>query len=382
MTQRIPVIVIGGGIVGASCALHLNRSGYEVTVVEAGTVGHRATRLAAGAFRSQFAHPEETLLTMRSHEIRDEIQARSGVDFGFRRVGFVLLASDEAAAAELNARRGFQSDLGLDIRDLDGAELRALVPGIATDDLLATRFTPADGYARPQHVTRLLMQLAVDEGVVLREEASVVDIESDGIGQASGVALADGERLGAEIVVNASGLGAATVGRMLGTALPVGPRRQHQFFTGESAGIEPSKVPNVMERSRRLYLRGEGGGFLLSTSSADEDHRTDTDVTWPLTDSLRATLGHRWPAVADLPITDGWVGCYPITPDDRAIVGADPHMAGVFHAVGLGGHGFMHGLSTGEAVTAVVSTGSWGTIDLSPLRPDRFTSAPSGTDVA
>jgi sarcosine oxidase subunit beta len=367
--QRI--VIIGGGIVGACSAYFLARRGHLVTVVEASSIGDGATGLSAGAFRSQFGSPVETMLTMRSRELWQSFEYEYGVEFDYRRVGFVIAASDDRSEAELSRRESFQKELNLDIRDLSMRQLAEIFPNMQTDDIRRATMTPEDGYATPADTTRQIMEVARSKGVKVIQHTDVVDVLVNN-DRVDAVVTAPGGPIPCDVVVNAAGLFAENIGEMVGLDIPVGAYRQHQFFTEEITTFSPDSIPNFMDPSLGLYLRGEGHGMLLSVARDDDARRLDFTVDESLLDDLAVKMLHRWPYLADFGVASGWVGCYPITPDSRAIVGDVPHIEGFYNAVGLGGHGFMHGFSTGEAISSLICDGSWGPIDLSEFSLDRF----------
>lgn len=135
-----------------------------------------------------------------------------------------------------------------------------------------------------------------------------------------------------------------------------------------------------MDPSLALYLRGEGNRLLLSISREAEAWREDYTPDWTLLEDLGARLTHRWPTLTEYGISHGYVGCYPRTPDDRAVMGWCGGPQGFIQAVGFSGHGFMHGLAAGEATADYVLTGQWTGIDLTAFRYPRSTTvaAPEG----
>lgn len=365
------IVIVGGGIVGACSAYFLARRGHSVTVVEASSIGDGATGLSAGAFRSQFGSPIETLLTTRSRQLWLEFERDHKIEFDYHRVGFVIAASDEKSEAELARREVFQKELDLDIEDLSSRQLVEMFPNIQTDDIRRARFTPQDGYATPADTARQIMAVAQSEGVLVRQHNDVVDVLVRG-GRVDTVVTAKGDSIPCDVVINAAGLHAATIGDMVGVDVPVGAYRQHQFFTEEITTFPVELVPNFMDPSLGLYLRGEGHGMLLSVARDDDARRLDYSLDDSLLDDLATKMLHRWPYLADFGVASGWVGCYPITPDSRAIIGPVPQVDGFFNVAGLGGHGFMHGFAMGEAISSLISDERWGQLDLSELTLERF----------
>jgi sarcosine oxidase subunit beta len=363
-------VVIGAGIVGAASAYYLARRGFSVDVLEASTIASGATGLASGGVRSQFAFPVETQLTLRTQQLWRQFERLHGIDLGYRQVGYLTIATDSGTAAELRRRRAFQDVLGVTVRELGAAELQELLPGICSADVQLAVFTPYDGFGSPTDVTNALLTEARGAGVRLRQHTAV-----DGIvladGAVGGVLTGDGERIDCDIVVNAAGLGAPRISAAAGLYTPVSAYRQHQFLTGPVPGLPAERLPNLVDPVHDLYLRGEGAGVLLGIADPAEAGRTDTSVTWSLLEVLGERLEQRWPRLAGVGIQRGWVGCYEVTPDRRAMLGASPQVPGFLYATGFSGHGFMHGMAAGEAI-ADLACGSPTAVGIGELSLDRF----------
>jgi sarcosine oxidase subunit beta len=362
--------VIGAGIVGAASAYYLARRGFSVDVLEAATIASGATGLASGGIRSQFAFPAETQLTLRTQKLWRQFEHLHGIDLDYRQVGYLTIATDADTAAELRRRRAFQDALGLAARELSAAELQELLPGLRTDDVQAAVFTPHDGFGSPTDVTNALLTQARAAGARLRQHTAV-DAVATADGAVAGVVTADGEPIACNIVVNAAGLGAPRISATVGLHTPVSAYRQHQFLTEPVPGLPAERLPNLLEPAHDLYLRGEGAGVLLGVADPAEAGRTDTTVTWSLLETLGERLERRWPRLAGAGIARGWVGCYEVTPDRRAMIGASRQVPGFLYAAGFSGHGFMHGMAAGEAI-ASLACGSPPAVDIAELSLERF----------
>jgi sarcosine oxidase subunit beta len=308
---------------------------------------------------------------MRSRELWKSFEQIHRIELDYRRVGFVIAASDGQSERELARREEFQLELGLDIRDLSMMELVEAFPHMQTEDIIRATYTPEDGYATPADTTKQIMEVARSNGVKVLQNTEVVDIlvRNDRI---EAVITSPVGPIPCDVVINAAGLFAAQVGALVGIDIPVGAYRQHQYFTEEITSFNSELIPNFMDPALGLYLRGEGHGMLLSVARENDARRLDFVVDESLLNDLAQKMLHRWPYLADFGIASSWVGCYPITPDSRAIVGDVPGIQGFYNAAGLGGHGFMHGFATGEAICSLISDGKWGFIDLSEFALDRF----------
>ena len=364
--ERADVVVIGAGIVGCATAYFLAKRGVKVVICEANTVASGATGLASGGIRTQFATRLETMMTLRTRQLWSAFEREHDIELGYHRIGYLTLASDDKVAEELARRLPMQREVGVDAVELDNKTLASMIPGINVSDLLLAIHTPDDGYGSPADVAAAILAQARSAGVRLRQGARVRRVS--GSGPAGFTVHLETEELPCATVVNCGGLGAPEVGASMGLTLPVSAYRQHQFLSEAVDGVDLRRLPNVLDPALDLYLRGEGLGVLLGISDAAEAGRTDLSVTWSLLEPLGARLEHRWPQLLDVGIAQGWVGCYEVTPDRRALIGGED---GFFYAAGFSGHGFMHSFAAGETVAALVS-GEAPALDVSELSAHRF----------
>jgi sarcosine oxidase subunit beta len=362
------VVIIGGGIIGLSAAYHLGRRQQcRVTLIERGRLAHGSTRFGSGGLRAQFDSPEETRLSLRSRAIWRELERRHDVDLGFRRVGYLALATDAAAAAELERRTSFQEELGLDIRTVTGADLGRLAPGLRAEGVALARLTPGDGYAVPRDVARTLADLAADAGVTIREGTAAHAIAT-ARGRVTGVTTDAGD-VRCDAVVNAAGIWASSIGEMVGVTIPVTPYYHHQFVT-EPLRWLTTTPPCIAELDDSLYARPDDGGLLFGIAG-DGRPRAADDVDRELLPKLRRKLAHRWPAAAGAAIRRAWVGPYELSPDRRPFIGALDDPRGFIYANGFSGHGFMLSLAVGEAVAELAADDEARTSDISSFALDR-----------
>jgi sarcosine oxidase, subunit beta len=205
--------------------------------------------------------------------------------------------------------------------------------------------------------------------VRIAEGACVTAIPRDG-DRVTGVVTTDGA-VTAPLVINAAGPSAASIGRLAGVDVAVHPRRRHIFFTEPFPAI-PGPIPLTTDRGSGFYFRKEMEQVLLSPGDV-EDIGADFEVPVDrakIEETVTKAV-HRVPALEQATIAGGWAGLRPLTPDDHAIIGWAPGVAGLFLAVGFGGHGFQHSPATGRHVADWIVDGK-PSMDLSLFDPGRF----------
>ena len=370
LPRTASAIVIGGGVVGCSIAYHLAGRGLkDVLVLERETVGSGTTSKAAGGIRAQFPTEPEIRFSLESIRVFERFEDEFGVDPGYRKIGYLFLVSDAADLRGYEARIALQRRLGVDVRVLTPEDAGKLVPALRVDDLIAAVWGPDDGLAGPAEVTAGFARRARELGARIAEGVQVVGIERDAA-RVTGVTTTDGA-VSAPLVINAAGPSAARIARLAGVDIPVHPRRRHIFFTEPFPEI-PGPVPLTTDRASGFYFRKEMEQVLLSPGDV-QDIGADFEVPMDsaMVEEAVQKAVDRVPILEQARIAGGWAGLRPLTPDDHAIIGWAPGVAGFFLAVGFGGHGFQHSPATGRHVAAWIIDGQ-PAMDLSLFDPGRF----------
>jgi sarcosine oxidase subunit beta len=362
-------VIVGGGVVGCSLAYHLARGGMRPLLLERGGLGEGSTARNAGGVRQQFSTEVNVRVGMLSRHMLQRFPEEIGSTADLREIGYLFLATTEEEAAQLARNVAMQHRVGLgEVELLDVSRAAEMVPGLRTDDLHGATFCPTDGLAGPNEVTAGYAAAARRLGATIVEGSEVVGIERAG-GRVCGVRTADGARVDASIVVNCAGPFAAVVGRMAGVDIPVRPFRRHIFVTEPFALSRP--VPFTVDFHTSFYMHPEGDGLLLGMSDPDEPTSFDTSVSWDFLEHLIEHATWRVPALERAQIRTGWAGLYEVSPDNQAIVGESPQLAGFWLCCGFSGHGFMQAPAMGHLLAETL-LGRTPEVDLSPFAPTRF----------
>jgi sarcosine oxidase subunit beta len=353
------VVIVGGGLVALAAAFHLARGGASVTLVERDTCGRHASGLNAGGLRRVNRHPAEQPLAALAQELWPSLAEQLGRDIGYRPVGHLLLAEDEAELARLAAMppAPFQSLL-------DMASVRALCPGIAAH-VRGALYAADDGYAHPALVVAAFRDAAEVVGARILETSAVTALERQG--NAWSVVTAAG-RIAAGKVVNAAGASAAEIAAMAGEVLPLEPQAPIAAVTAPRARF---LSPVVQTLTRRLTLKQMPDGRAWIGGG----HRAEimpSGLSVPPSE-VAANLATAASLFADL---DGvvaarsWAGLDGYTPDRVAILGSVAP-AGLVHACGFSGHGFQTAPAAGLVIADLVLHRDHAA-DVTDLSPRRF----------
>ncbi|MFD9316516.1 NAD(P)/FAD-dependent oxidoreductase [Streptomyces sp. NPDC060053] len=369
MNTHASVVVIGGGVMGASIAYHLAAAGVrDVLLVERDELAAGSTSKAAGGVRAQFSDELNIQLGARSLETFGRFEEETGYDIGLHRVGYLFLLSTPEEVASFEAGVRLQNALGVPSRMIDPAEARRLSPLIRTDGLLAAAFSPDDGHCTPEAVVHGYAAAARRYGARILRHTAVTGIERQGA-TITAVQTTLG-RVTTDTVVCAAGAWSRAVGAMAGVELPVQPLRRQIAVTEPVPGLPPD-LPMTIDFTSSLYFHGEGPGLLVGMSDPDErpGFATDTHDRW--IPRLAAAMERRAPALLDLRRTGGWAGLYEVTPDHNALIGESSSVSRFLYATGFSGHGFLQGPAVGEVVRDLI-LGRVPFVDVTPLSADRF----------
>ena len=363
------VVVIGGGVIGASIAFHLAEAGVtDIVLVERDALGSGSTCKAAGGVRAQFSDAVNIELGARSLAAFGGFAERTGQDIDLQRVGYLFLLSDPADVRTFEASVRLQNELGVPSRMIDPAEAARLSPLIRTDGLLAAAYSPEDGHCTPESVVQGYAAAARRLGVRVLTGCEVVGIETAG-GTITSVLSTRGA-IRTSTVVCAAGAWSAAIGEMVGSPLPVVPYRRQILFTEPVPSLPPG-LPMTIDFSTTFYFHGEGRGLLLGMSDPDEPAGFDLTLTDAWLPRLTAAMAARAPALLDLGIASGWAGLYEVTPDHNGLIGEATGVSRFLYATGFSGHGFLQAPAVGEVIRDLV-LGETPFVDVSPLSVDRF----------
>jgi glycine/D-amino acid oxidase-like deaminating enzyme len=371
------VVVIGGGVVGASCAFYAARAGLRVTVVDRGPVAGGTTGAGEGNLLVSDKLPGPELdLARHSARLWGEIADEVG-GFEYEPKGGIVVAGSETVLADLHKTSAGQRAAGVEAVPVSGATLHEYEPHLAPD-LRGGVYYPEDAQVQPMLAAAQLLADARAHGakVFLGHEVSAL--------------LRDGERVvgvgtatrshPAGAVINAAGTWGGAVAALADVDLPVLPRRGFILVTEPLPRVVRHKVyaaeyvSNVASDDRQLQtspvVEGTAAGPVLIGSSRE---RVGFDRTFsvPVLRKLAAQAIRLFPVLADVAVIRAYRGFRPYCPDHLPIIGPDPRAPGLLHACGHEGAGVGLAAVTGHLLAQVL-IGTPPDIDLGPFRPERF----------
>ena len=371
MRRSASVVVVGGGVVGASVAYHLAVRGMtDVLVVERGALGSGSTGRSAGGVRQQFSTEVNCRMSMLSVEKLLRFEEETGWDPSFRQVGYLFLLTRGEDWTLFHKNVEMQRGLGLDVATLTAEEARRRVPPLAVDDVLGATFCPTDGHADPTQVCLGYAAAARARGVEVVSGVSVTDVLVEG-NRVVAVDTDEG-RVATPLVIDAAGPWAAQIAALAGIDVPIRPYRRQLYFVERFPQV-PDAAPMVVDFATSMYFRREGPGLLLGMTDRSEPSSFNTSTDEGFLARLIEQAVRRLPAIENAELASGWAGLYDVTPDANPVLGPVPQMAGFLLAAGFSGHGFMHAPAAGQLLAEMVVDGAAMSLDVEPFRVERFT---------
>jgi sarcosine oxidase, subunit beta len=370
------VVVIGAGVIGASVAYHLAKKGCErVLVLERDRApGRGSTGRATGGFRAQFGSEVNVRLSLLSREKLVRFEEELGTDPGYRRCGYLFLASDEAQLGALRAAQGVQKAAGLEeTRTVTPAEIEDINPAVPADGLAGGVFCPTDGFIRPMRILRGYLEGAGRLGVRFEYGVECTGFGLDGTGRISAVRAPGGD-VAAGAVVNAAGAWAAPLARKAGLDLPVEPLRRQVAITHPFDRL-PEDMPMTIFAEDGFHFRvRDGRVMLLWPDEPDVSDPFDVSVEDAWIESVFEKARSRAPCLARASIDreECWAGLYEMSPDEHALLGRAPEIENLYLVNGSSGHGVMHAPALGHLLAEIIVDGAARTLDAHALRPSRF----------
>ncbi|MGD2157890.1 MAG: FAD-dependent oxidoreductase [Anaerolineales bacterium] len=370
LPKSAEIIIIGGGVMGASTAYHLAARGQKniLLLEKEQFFGQGATGRCAGGVRYQFATEINIKLSKESLPMLERFEDEIGNPVDYRKIGYLFLITEEKDIPVFKKHVQLQNRLCVPTVWLDGDEVRQRIPIMQLEDVLAGTVCERDGIADPNGVVMGYISAAQRLGVNTQTGQEVTNIRIRD-GKATGIETQDGI-VSAPIIVNAAGPWSGIICQKAGVSIPITPLRR-QWLTTTPLTQLPDDFPFVIDFSKSLYFHPEGDGLLTGMSNPNETPGFDqtVDPNWEVI-HLEAAIT-RMPILEMAGLTSRIAGLYENTPDAHPIFGETP-IEGFFLVTGFSGHGFMHGPIAGKLLSEIILDGESKTVDVSMLGLNRF----------
>ena len=370
------IVVIGGGALGLSSALHLVERGVAVTVLEANALASGSTGRSIGVVGTQ--HVTALDVAMRAYGLR-RIRAWAQCGLEFHEIGYLRLGRSDGDHQLFERSLDYQRASGFDnARIIEPAEIRALVPDISTDGITCGLFGPDNGFLDPHELSSVLGKMVREMGGTVRQRCRLIGAERVGTGYRLKTSA---ETIDCDGVVIASGAWAGRTAELFGQHLPVVPER-HEAVTIRLPEPLAYVMPMVMDLvygggGTGLNFRHDRPGQLVTElhksegcGAADPDDYNE-QIDDASKEYLAELLLERLPGLTGAGFGHGWAGLYPESIDGRPLVGpfdGEPHLIA---AAGAGGYGIQLSPIIGALAADWLTEGSPTTLpEAAAFRPD------------
>ncbi|MEL6643254.1 MAG: FAD-dependent oxidoreductase [Pseudomonadota bacterium] len=361
MKSHYRVVVIGGGVTGASVLYHLAKFGWtDVAIIERNVLTAGSSWHAAGGIHALNADPNMAALQAYTIDLLAEVEKESGQDIGLHMTGGVTIASAPARWEWLqSAYRIFQS-IGIDDCHLmTPEEIKKACPIMDTTGVIGGLWADREGYVDTTGTVHAYARAAKQRGAEVIEHNRVLELHWKG--EAWEVVTEKGT-ITAEHVVNAGGLWAKQCGRMVGLDLPVSPLSHHYFLTDSIPEVEALdfEVPMTVDLEGFTYMRQDQKGILVGIYEIDHQHWMMDGAPWNYgiellqedTDRIETELTlafERYPCLNDVGIRNWVNGAFTFSPDGNPLVGPVESVPNYWLACGVMA-GFLQGGGVGKTL--------------------------------
>ncbi len=362
MKPQYRVVVIGGGVVGASVLYHLAKLGWsDVCLVERSVLTAGSSWHAAGGVHALNADPNIAALQAYTIDLLSEVEEESGVDIGLHMTGGISVASAPERWEWLQAAYRVYQTMGIeDVRLMTPAEMKEWCPIMDEEGVLGGLWADREGYIDPSAVVHAYAKAARLRGAEVIEHNRVLDLTFRPDGHWD--VITEQGTIRAEHVVNAAGLWAKQVGRMAGVELPVSPLAHHYLITDPVPELETLdfEMPMMIDLEGFTYMRQEMGGLLVGIYEINHRHWNMDGAPWDyglelippdvdrLSDELAMAMT-RYPVLENTGI-NRWVnGAFTFSPDGNPLVGPVPGLHNYWSACAVMA-GFLQGGGVGKSL--------------------------------
>jgi len=377
LPERARVVIVGGGVGGASIAYHLTQAGErDVVLLERSELTSGSTFHSAGLVGQLRSSLPLTRLMMDSVELYRQL------DCGWVQCGGIRLACTPEREQEVLRQVAWAKTFGLPLELISPQQAQAMFPLMSTDGVRCGSFLASDGYLDPSLLTNALAQGARDGGARIFTHTRVTGIDVDDSVPARrrvrGVQTEWGP-IEAEVVVNAGGMYAAEIGRLAGVRVPIVPFAHEYLVTQPFREIpvagadgERAHLPTLRDPDLLIYFREEGGGLVMGGYErhcapwALDERQLDAipqdfngrllEEDWPRFEEIAANSRRRVPVMDEITVTRLINGPEAFTPDNEFCLG-ESEVRGFFIAAGFCAHGLAGAGGIGKAMAQWIIAG-------------------------
>jgi glycine cleavage system aminomethyltransferase T/glycine/D-amino acid oxidase-like deaminating enzyme len=364
--SRARAVIIGGGIIGASVALHLARLGWkDIVALERGTVSCGTTWHAAGLITRTRGTHVQTRLASYSRDFYSGLTELAGIDVGYYESGSISLAQTPERVTELAYTLEMARHHDLPVQWLEPSELTDICPMLSADGVQRAVYFEGDATVNPGVAAFAVAKAAADLEVRFFEGCRVTGFRLAG-GRVEAVET-DRGTIECEVAVIAAGLWSRDLGLLAGARLALHPA-EHMWVQTTAVDGADRDLPIVRDLDGRYYARHYRGGLVIGAFEPDAKPRSPSSLPadfafgefepdWPHFDPPLEKAKQRIPAVRDAAFAHFLNAPESFTPDASFLLGETAEVPGLFVAAGLNSQGIIFGPGVGMALAEWIVEG-------------------------
>lgn len=381
------IVIIGGGVAGASIAYHLACKGErDVVLIERSELTSGSTFHSAGLVGQLRGSVTLTSMMMYSAELYRNLSRDPETDPGWIECGGIRLACTPERVQELKRQVGWATTFGLPLEEISAERAKELFPLMSTEKVLAATYLPTDGYLDPSQLCYSLAKEARRMGVKIFQQTRITAINTQHNQVVS--VTTDKGIIKTEIIVAAAGLYTAEISRMVNVRVPIIPMSHQYLVTGAFRNVskDHARLPTLRDPDHLVYYREDGAGLVMggyerqSAPAFLDNELVDQvpkdfngkllDEDWERLEEIMINSSMRVPAMATAPIRKVINGPEAFTPDNEFCLGPTS-VKGFFVAAGFCAHGIAGAGGVGREMASWLVDGS-PTMDLWEMDVRRF----------
>ncbi len=354
MNNTSDVIIIGGGIIGTATGYYLTKRGFKVLLFEKDYLTAGSTGRCIGGIRQQFSTELSIKVAMESVKKFTAMNAELDQDVEFHQGGYLFLAHDESKKNVYLELIKLQQKMGLDVRYVDVKEIKKLVPGINTQDMLGGAHCPSDGQANPFLIVDAYARNIARSGKVLAgngvqnittKKEKVISITTD-----------KGEKYSAPVVVNAAGPYCRNIAQSLKIDVPIFPERHEAIITEPIERFFDMMIVDYRDDGCYFNQKLHKGSIIGCYTPKPNVPGLDLGASFEFAKEMGRRMARLIPKLEKVKIMRQWSGSYEMTPDGNPILD-QTRIKGFWVVGGMCGHGFMLGPEIGWLAAEYIVNG-------------------------
>jgi len=369
LPSKVDLAIIGGGVIGTVTAYILAKAGFRVLVIERKDIGAGTSSSAAAAALLQTKTSAKKLsLANMSLKLLDNLHEQLDGQFEYAHTGSLLAANTESELQLVRNMNTNLKSLGLEVDFLDGEQAREIMP-VLGENVIGASYSPHDAQINPLELVSACAQAARRYGAIFKTFTELLGIETSG-NKIVAVYTSAGRVL-TDTVINAAGVWASQIARMVNVSLPISPLKGELLITERrppqmhgtliaakyllsKARAEENTNEQATKRSVGITLVQVAHGNFVIGSTRDPqgvDKRSTYDGIRELVHQLLKLT----PSLANVHLLRAYAGLRPLTPDGSPIIGRTPQLPGFIQAAGFGGDGLAMSAITADMILGILT---------------------------